>query len=231
MLARAEKGPTSQEREDLLREWIPLVLRTASQVTGRFVRVGRDEEVSIGLMALNEAVDRFDPSRGTRWISFAEMVIRRRIIDFLRRQQHRRAVEVPISDLEAEDDESGVFCPAEDRAAVRLWQASEAQDSLREECARYAARLQCYGISLSHLAARAPKHADARQRALQIASIVAADPLLLERLCKRRELHISGLRSRVPCCRKTLERHRQYIIAATVLMSEFPALARRIGGV
>ncbi|HYF78723.1 MAG TPA: sigma-70 family RNA polymerase sigma factor, partial [Symbiobacteriaceae bacterium] len=115
LLEPARRGD-EQARNDLIRQYTPLVLRVGSQVSGRYLQVGRDEEVSIGMIALNEAIDRFDADRGASFISFAEMVIKRRLIDYYRRQKGRS--EIPMSELESEDDEGNVLQHVEQREAI-----------------------------------------------------------------------------------------------------------------
>lgn len=52
-----------QARDDLIRRYIPLVLKTGWQVTGRYLQLGRDAEVSVGLLAVNEAITSYRPVR------------------------------------------------------------------------------------------------------------------------------------------------------------------------
>ncbi len=49
---------------------------------------GIDEELSIALMAFNEAIDGYDTSKGS-FLSFAKLVINRRLIDYLRKKTKR----------------------------------------------------------------------------------------------------------------------------------------------
>ncbi|WP_305217061.1 sigma factor, partial [Klebsiella pneumoniae] len=71
----------------MLTQFTPLVIKIASGLTGRYMQVGRDEEISVGLLALNEAIDRYDPDKGASFISFASMVISNRLRDYLRSQR------------------------------------------------------------------------------------------------------------------------------------------------
>lgn len=217
LLEPARRGD-KQAREDLLRKYTPLVLRVGSQVSGRYLQVGRDEEVSVGLIALNEAVDRYDPERKVPFIPFAEMVIKRRLIDHFRRQKGRH--EVPLSELEGEDDEGNPLLFAEEQEAIgRFAQQVEAEER-KAEILRYAQRLGEFGIKFSELTEISPRHEDARQRAVEAARIVAENPLFAEHMVTRRELPLKQLEDRVGVSRKTLERQRKYIIALVLIMLE-----------
>lgn len=228
LLEPARRGD-KQAREDLLKAYTPLVLRVGSQVSGRYLQVGRDDEVSVGLLALNEAIDRFDPSRGAPFIPFAEMVIKRRLIDYYRRQKGRS--EVPLSELEAEDDEGNPLQFAEEREAIgRFTEQQEAEDR-KHEILRYAQRLADYGIKFSELVDVSPRHEDARQRAVEAARIVACNPLFAQHLQAKKELPLKQLEDQVGVSRKTLERQRKYIIAlALIMLEDFYHLKAYIAG-
>lgn len=218
-----------QAREDLIRQYTPLVLRVGSQVSGRYLTVGRDEEVSVGLIALNEAIDRFDPGRGASFVSFAELVIKRRLVDYYRRQKGQS--EIPVSDLETQDNEGNPLDTVERRQALEEYSRLIEAEERKHEIARYATRLAEFGIRFSELVDVSPKHEDARERALEAARIIATHPLLAQHMLGRRELPLKQLEERVGVSRKTLERQRKFIIAVVIIMLEdFYHLRRYIAG-
>jgi RNA polymerase sigma factor len=233
LLARAQAGEMAA-RDTLIRDFTPFVLRVASQALGRYLRPGSDDEVSVALIAFNQAIDAYRDGRGS-FLAFAETVIRRRLIDFHRRQ--RRGQEVPLSDLEAEDDEGHVEAPVLDQVARATWAMQQEEEDRRLEIREFDAVLADFGITFRDLAANCPKHRDARDRAMAVARLVASDPDLRTHLLKRRELPMKDLAERARESRKTLERHRRYIVAVSLILvrrEEWPHLAQYVaaaGGV
>lgn len=217
LLDPARQGD-KQAREELLKQYTPLVLRVGSQVSGRYLQVGRDEEVSVGLLALNEAIDRFDPSRGASFLTFAEMVMKRRLIDHYRRQ--RGQSEIPLSDLESQDDEGNPLQNVERREAIARFDERREADDRKDEIVRYAKRLADFGIKFSELVEICPKHEDARVRAIEAARLVAENPLLSSHMKVKKELPLKQLEDQVGVSRKTLERQRKYIIAVALILLE-----------
>ena len=65
------------------------ILRTASTVSRRYV-TKEDDEWSIALQAFAQAVQDYDPEKGSLQ-GFAEVVIRRRLTDQFRRNRARSA--------------------------------------------------------------------------------------------------------------------------------------------
>lgn len=216
-------------REELLRAYTPFVLKVASQVAGRFLYVGRDEEVSIGLLALSEAIDRYDERRGVSFWAFAELVIRRRLIDYYRRE--RRAEERPLSEFEREDEEGAVDNPLADAAGVRAFLEKEEALARREEIEAFAMELAAFGIGLEELARVSPKHRDARQGAQAVARLLAEDPALMAEVRRTGRLPLNRLGQLARVHRKTLERHRKYILAmALVHTGPYPYLQEYLKG-
>jgi len=228
LLAPARQGD-KQAREELLKQYTPLVLRVGSQVSGRYLQVGRDEEVSVGLLALNEAIDRFEPARGASFITFAELVMKRRLIDYYRRQ--RGQSEIPLSQFDSEDDEGNTMQNLERGEAIGRFNEQRETEDRKEEIVRYGKRLADFGIKFSELVDICPKHEDARQRAIETARLVANNPLFSSHMMVKKELPLKKLEDEVGVSRKTLERQRKYIIAvALILMEDYYFLKQYIAG-
>ena len=68
-------------------EFYPLVKAIASQLVQRLPScVDRDDLISIGVLGLIEAYDRFDVSKNVPFKSYSELRIRGAMIDYLRKQ-------------------------------------------------------------------------------------------------------------------------------------------------
>jgi RNA polymerase sigma factor len=220
VLVSAAQAGDGAARERLIAEFRGLVLRVGARVCGRYLRMGRDDEISVGLLALNEAIDRYRAEVGASFAAFAEMVVRRRLIDQFRRESARR--EVPQSSLEREDEEGGRWEAAEWHEAQEIDRARREAEDRRAEIGEFLALLRPYGVTLRDLVAQSPQHADARARAVAVARRIVANPEWTEHLRKRRSLPLRELEA-VPdlgVSRKTLERQRKFIIAVAVILME-----------
>ncbi len=217
-LVNKAKHGDPQAREDLIQGFTPFALRVAARVCGRYIRLGADDEASISLLALNEAIDAYDGVRGVSFLAFAETVIRRRLVDYYRKESGRR--EIPLTSLEEEDEEGNVLNPVERDEAIRAHALHQETQDRREEIIRYEEILKSYGVSLKELAQVCPRHDDARENAREVARVVAGTPQYLSYLRQRRELPLKSLAEEVRVSRKTLERQRKYIIALTLILSE-----------
>jgi len=221
-LLRLARSGDRGAREELIRSYTPFILKTAARVARRYLEPGRDDEVSVALMAFNEAIDQFDGGGYARFIGFARLVIRRRLVDYYRRCRRK---EVPLSALEGEDEGDKGPSAAEVRDALERHQWEVEAADRREEIERYQQALSRYGITLADLVAESPGHAPARDRAQEVARTLAQDPDMLQHLLSSGTLPLAELCRRVAVSRKTVERHRRYIIAVAVIIAgDFPEL-------
>ena len=216
LMAEARRGD-AQARETLLRRYQPFVLRVASQATRRRLDPGRDDEFNIGLAAFNEAIDHYDDEQGRGFFAFAEQVIRRRLVDHYRKERGARR-EIPWSSVD--DPVQGPSPIPEVREAILAHRAETEADERREEVLRYRELLRHYGVHLPDLVRTGPRHADTRRSALRAARTLAGDPALASVLRERRLVPLKSLAERSGMKRKTLERHRKYILAAALILLE-----------
>src|SRR5690606_2812765 len=95
----------------------------------RYIDPSHDDEYSIALAAFNEAIDGYQEGAGKSFLGFAETVIRRRLIDHVRREQ-RHAQSLPMSTF---DDDREEDCPVN---AAETAGAMDAYASVRQAEAR-----------------------------------------------------------------------------------------------
>ena len=122
-------------REQLIKYYRPFYLRVASSVAKRYLVLGRDDEASIAMLAFDEAINSYDPEAGASFLSFAEIVIKRRMIDFFRRKSKTKD-EIPMSSLETDEGETSVMQRIESNEALGIIQIQRETEERREEIFR-----------------------------------------------------------------------------------------------
>jgi len=222
LLVQARNGDAGA-REELIRRFTPFIMAVVSRATGQFIRMGEDDEASIGLMAFNEAIDCYRPDGGSNFLTLAETVIRRRLIDYFRRERRHRGV------LSLQALENDTAATADPLGGEEINLVHEQADR-HQEIERFQEELARFGITFQDLVKTSPRHQDARDRALAAARVVAANPLFCRYLREHRALPLKALEKSVETSRKTLERHRKYIIAAAIMLTgNYEYLADYIG--
>jgi RNA polymerase sigma factor len=219
MVVLAQNGDKSI-RNQLLDQYKPFVKKTTSKACRRYVYESMDE-FSIGLLAFNEAIDRYKKTEG-HFLTFANVVIQRRIIDYIRQEQRvNKNIVHQIEEADEEYEESGF----EQKRSIEVFQQENEKAKRVEEIQEYQKLLQQFGITFQVLSEQCPKHIDARENAKEIAQLVATDEQFSSFLIEKKKLPIKKIEDRVKCSRKTIERNRNYIMAmALIHIGNFHAL-------
>ena len=164
------------------------------------------------MMAFHEAIGGYSRTRGS-FLKYAAMLIRSRLVDYSRREQrHSRvlSLDAPIGEEDATLGET----LADDREPH---EETALRDATRAEIEELTRQMQEFGVSLSDVADNCPKQQrtlDACRRALEYAK---GNPELLEDLLKTKRLPIGQLATGSGVERKTLERHRKYMVALLLI--------------
>jgi len=212
-LDQARKGDTLA-REQLLTEAKPFIQSACIKVCGRSLEWGRDDELSVGLMAFNEAIDRFEEKRNIPFLGFARLVIKSRLADYFRREARHR--HQPL-EYQAADD---VPVQLETTQAWEKYLFEAEARERQEEVIDFQKELSLYGISFSELVEASPKHRDSRESLMAVAKQVAEQPDLMDHLIRTRRLPVKELALSSGLHRKTIEKGRRYIIAMALLLHQ-----------
>ncbi|WP_337099791.1 RNA polymerase sigma factor SigI [Paenibacillus sp. YIM B09110] len=209
-------------REQFISDYKPYILKVTSRFSKRYIDPSRDDEYSIALLAFNESINQFDSNAGKSFIGFAETVIRRRLIDYVRKEQRHSQV-VPYSMFDTEEEDQPVYNSVETKQALHQYDLRQTENERRLEIGDLNAELESYGITFMELVEHSPKHADSRKLLIGIAQTLAFDPDLLQTFKHTGRLPVKELTELCGVSRKTVERNRKYIIAiALVITGTYP---------
>jgi RNA polymerase sigma factor len=199
------------------------ILKCASSVTHHYITKS-DDEWSIALTAFVQAIHNYDLNKGS-FLSFAELVIRRRLVDYIRSQvKHNMEVSVDpiIFDTDTEDNDTDISI----RLAVADQVARENNHSMRLEISSINDVFTEYGFTFFDLTSCSPHAKKTRTACGKAVGFMLNYPLLLSEMRSTKQLPLKIIEKNAKVPRKILERHRKYIIAAIEILSgEYPKLA------
>lgn len=208
---------SEERRNPFITDYQPFVAKITSQICKRYIDPARDDEFNIALAAFNEAIDGYSRNSGRFFLGFAETVIRRRLIDYFRKEE-RHAANVPFSSFEREgDDETAGLHPLEIKQAVEAHESMKRAEECQSEIIDFNRVLLEFDIRLADLVQASPKHADSRLLLMNVGRLLAEDPDLMRYLISRKLLPVGELTARAGLSRKTIERNRKYIIAIALI--------------
>jgi RNA polymerase sigma factor len=206
-------------RNKFLEDYKGFARKIACAQCRRLLEWGRDEELSIALMALDSAIDDFRPDKGAKFSTFASIVIKRRLIDYQRSMQRQSVREVVVEDI----------FPSMEQASwgeeyLRLERASELEE--------YSALLEQYGINFGDLARESPRQQGVRDRLFRVAKLVAAKSELMAKVLSQGRLPLEQISLLTGESTKNVGKRRRYLIALLLVAAreeDFPFISSYLG--
>lgn len=215
-LRAMEAAGSREARERFLAEEQRHILHLTARILKRTV-TDSDDEYSIALMAVSEAIDSYQPERGPFW-NYAALVIRSRILDEVRAHADRQA-EIMVSpdafggEREEEEAQANISIREELSAKTAVY----IDNDLKAEITALTDELKGYGIDLFELPAAAPHTEKTRAACRELIRAFFLPPPLTEALKRTGNLPMRELLKRTGIKRKLIDRHRKYLLASVLV--------------
>ncbi|SHS99693.1 RNA polymerase sigma factor sigI [Mycobacteroides abscessus subsp. abscessus] len=217
-------------QNELIYQYKPFIAKTVSSVCKRYISE-TDDEFSIGLIAFNEAIQKYSSDKGSSLLSFAEVIIKRRVIDYIRQQIKHQNLSMDANGFEENEDEVSQSS-LEANMSLEEYHKQTDDELRKQEIIRFSKLLTEFDLTFKDLVENSPKHADARKNAMLVAREIVSNEEIKQILVEKKRLPIKQLENSVSVSRKTIERNRKYIIAiALILMNDYLYLQEYIKGV
>lgn len=209
LLARAREGDI-EARGALIKAYRSFVFSVVSSYCRRALELGLDDELSIGLIAFDEAVTRYQPERGVPFLAFARLVIKSRLANYFRQEGRYR-------EIAGGREISEEMVQVEAAAAWEDFLWEEAVQDRAEEIKDYEQALEEFGIALEELVSISPKHRDSRLALIRAAQSIAADEEIFGRFGPERRLPLREMASKTGLSPKVIEKNRKYLMALAIV--------------
>lgn len=193
--------------DELVRQYLPFIRSEAAKNLRRSVS-DSDDEFSIAMMAFHEAVLAYQRIRGA-FLPFAAKAIRNRIIDFQRSELRHRG---QLSLDQPGDEDDRTLAETTDVGDDPIGEHTE-RTAARQELAHFAMELSRFGLSLTDIADNCPKQDRTLAACHRALGYAKENPALLEQAVTTGKVPITSLAVNANVERKTLERHRKYMMA------------------
>ena len=153
-----------QAADQLIGDYLPFIRAETAKFLKRPPEEGRDDELSIAMIAFHEAIGGYAKHRGS-FLKYASMLIRSRLIDYARKERrHRQTVSLDAPAAGEESASLGETLPEERDHP----EESAHRQATRQEIEELSRQMESFGVSLSDVADNCPK----QQRTLQALSLI-----------------------------------------------------------
>lgn len=199
------------------------ILKCASTVTHHYVTKS-DDEWSIALLAFVQAVKSYELAKGS-FIKFAELIIKRRLIDYSRSQGKYNS-EISVNPIIFDGEQGEMEEDVSIQIAVTNEITKETNTDIKYEIESVNTIFLQYGFSFFDLTTCSPQAKKTKTACSKAVAFLLHNPVIIHEIRSTKMLPIKIIEKNAKVPRKILERHRKYIIAAVEILSgEFPNLA------
>lgn len=211
LLGKIQGAKSNPDKADaLIEEYLPFIKSQTAKLTGGVPESQWEDELSVAMFAFYEAVMKYDKARGS-FLGYAEVYIKNRLIDYFRKEKrHKNLVSLDDNRPDDPSEPGGIAQISYDRDE---YQEMENVQATREELNKFSKELEGYGITLTEVAENCPRQERTRHICMRALDYGIGHGELLNKLVKSKRLPISHLSEGAGLQRKTLERHRKYLVA------------------
>ena len=202
-----------QAADQLIGDYLPFIKAETAKFLKRPPIEGQDDELSIAMIAFHEAIGGYAKHRGS-FLKYASMLIRSRLIDYARKERrHRQTVSLDAPAAGEESASLGETLPEERDHP----EESAHRQATRQEIEELSRQMESFGVSLSDVADNCPKQQRTLQACRKALAYARENSWLLEELVHGKKLPLAKLSDGSGVERKTLERHRKYLVALLLI--------------
>ena len=201
----------SRAADELIAEYMPFI----RSETAKFLNCPPNssvDELSIAMFAFYESIKNYSRLRGS-FLKFASLQIKNRLIDNFRKEKRSKGL---ISlDQPDEDEKNELIDTISDEHDE--YAESELREATQQEIAELSAQMTDFGVSMTDVADNSPR----QRRTLEICNKAVRyarnNPEILADFLRTKKVPISRLAEGADVERKSLERHRRYLVAVLLI--------------
>ena len=202
----AKKEPDAAD--DLIRQYMGFIRSELVKFTHAARPGGYEDELSIAMLAFYEAVLGYDRTRGA-FLPYAARAIRNRLVDYCRVEKRHGNV-VSLQAPSGDDDRTMLETLPDTRDELADY---EMRTASQQEIREFSEQLGQFGITFSDVADNCPRQERTLAACRRVLDHARAHPELLDRLAETGRLPIGELAAGSGVDKKTVERHRKYLVA------------------
>lgn len=211
IVSQVRSAKTDPEAADaLIRQYMGFIRSETVKILHTAPENGHEDELSIAMLAFYEAVLAYEKSRGA-FLPYAARAIKNRLIDHYRTEKRHGNVISLHTPLGGEEDGGELLDTIPDTVdhagdyAVRT--------ASRREIQEFSEKLAQFGLTFSDVADNCPRQERTFAACRRVLDFARTQPELLKRVEDTGKLPMGELSAGSSTDRKTMERHRKYLVA------------------
>ena len=211
LISRVYQAKTDNQTADrLIADYMPFIRSETAKFLKRTPEPS-DDELSIAMFAFYEAINSYAENRGA-FLSFAALQIKNRLIDNYRKER-RNFGQVSLD--APDEDQNALLDTIPDTHDA--FDESEIREATRQEIEELSAQMNDFGVSMHDVAENSPRQERTIQSCRSAVAYARNHPDILDDFLRTKRVPIGKLAQGAGVERKSLERHRRYLVAVLLI--------------
>ena len=211
IVAQIYNAKTDPEAADaFIGQYIGFIRSETVKFTHAAPEDGHEDELSIAMLAFYEAVLAYEKSRGA-FLPYAARAIKNRLIDHYRTEKRRGNVISLHTPLGGEEEGAQLLDTIPD--TVDHAEDYVVRTASQREIREFSEKLARFGLTFSDVADNCPRQERTFAACRRVLDFARSRPELLKRVEDTGKLPMNELASGSGTDKKTMERHRKYLVA------------------
>lgn len=197
-------------RDKFIEENKDFIYNITCGICKRKLQWQNDDELSIALIAFNNACDSYNQEKGT-FLPYAKVIIKNALIDYFRKSKYTPCLAF------SNEDETFDYIDSKNS----LMEFEKQQENLRraEEISHFSIELAKYKLSIDDLIEASPSHLDTRNTILNVAFKCSREENIIKYIREKKNLPIKEMMLLTSMNRKFFEKWRKYILVLILILS------------
>lgn len=207
-----EAKDDSMAADLLISDYLPFIKAQVTKVMKRPVNIQQDDEYSIAMIAFHEAINGYSKTRGA-FLSYAALLMRNRVIDFWRKNnRHNQVISINAPTSEHDQTLEDSISDNEDHEENLV-----IREATKEEIIELSMQIREFGVSLTDIADNSPKQGRTLAACQNVVAYAQSNEEIMEDFFRTKRLPLKKITEGTKVSRKTIERHRKYIIGLLLI--------------
>lgn len=199
-----------ENRDKFIEENKAFIYATAYKICKRNLSWENDDELSISLIAFNNACNNFEENKGN-FYGYAKIIIRNALIDYFRKMNN-----TPYVAFDNDNDELQYI---DYKTSLDKFELENENKKRAEEIALLSKELAEYKLDFNLLLKSSPSHKDTRDSLLNIAFFCIKEETILNYVKQKKLLPVKEIMILTGSNRKLIEKWRRYILILILILS------------
>lgn len=202
------KEQLNKDRSNFIEDNKNFIYTTTYNVCKRRLQWENDDELSIAMIAFNNACNSYEENRGN-FFSYAKVLIKNSLINYFKKISNKDY-------LTFSDDDTTEYI--ELKKSMDSYEVQVENEKRAEEIKLFSKELLNYKITIKDLVKSSPSHKDTRNSLLNIAMKCLADESIISYIKSKRMLPVKQICIATGAKVKFIEKWRRYLICIILIM-------------